>query len=271
MRVALEGVTGDGAADLRGRVPAQRAIAAIEDPEDGLVECPRPGELFAYAGHVTPGMSLPVRAAVAAAARSRGASSPHDEALAAVEAELAEMPEPSVDLADRRRRVAETRRAEEGLRERVARLAGRVEALRERDDPESAEEELAAATRELADAETERIAAEQSLARARREAAAVRDARERRLELADRRANLRQAARDALVAEHYDAFARAVRAVPGEGQPGDHPASYRGSTVTAALAVLRIGAPDAPVVLDCERFPSPSAAAACLDAAVLRV
>jgi hypothetical protein len=273
MKVALDAVSAGDAVDLRGRdVDPGRLLAAVEDSDDDFVDCPPPGPLHEYAGHVRPGMSVPVRAAVAAAARSLGAGSPVDEKLATVRAELVQMPEPSVDLAAQRRRVAETRQREEGLSERVARLAGRVETLRERDaDPAAAEQRLAEATRELADAETERVAAEQRLDRARREAAASRDVRERRLELADKRANLRRVAREHLASEHYDTFASAVRAVPGSGAPGSGPGEYDGDGVTAALAVARMGEMAAPVVLECGRFPSVKAAHACLGTPVLRV
>jgi hypothetical protein len=271
MKVALGGGHTGTAIDVPGADGA-RLAAAVADPADGLVECPEPGPAHEYAGHVRPGMAVPVRAAVAAAARSRGASTPFDRALAEVETALAGMPAPDVDLAAERRRLAAARETETELRDRVARLAGRVEVLRERDaDADDAERRLEAATRELTEAETERVAAEQSLDRARREAREVRDARERRLELEDRAGNLRRAARDHLAEEQYVAFAAAVRAVPGEATPGDAPTDYDGDAVTAALAVARMADTTAPVVLDCDRFDAAAVARERLDAAVIRV
>jgi hypothetical protein len=273
MRVALDGGRSGAALDLRESDPdPDRLVAAVREPDDGLVDCPEPGPAHEYAGYVHTDVSVPVRTAVAVAARTRGASAPQDEELGTVEAALAETPEPSVDLAEHRRRVAAARETEAGSRERVDRLAGRVAALREREaDTEVAEQRLAEAGRELAEAETERLAAEQALDRARRDARGDRDAGERRLELADRAANLRRAARDHLAERHYDAFGAALEAVPGDATAGDGHREYEGDDATAALAVARMAALDAPVVLACGRFGSARAARDCLDAPVLLV
>jgi len=274
MRVRVGCRTYEGTAlDLRdAAVSADALAAAIADPDDERVRCPPPGPAYEHVGVIDPELSLSLPAAVAAAARSTGATAPQDEALAAVRAELDSLTVPPVDLADARRAVAEARRDEAALREQVARLGGRVEARRAVDaGTDAVEADLRDAARRLSEAETERLATEQTLDRATAAARDARDARERRLELRDRADNLRRAARATRAARHYDAFAEAVRAVPGDAAPGAGPTEFEGDDVTAALGVARLADLDAPVVLACERFAGPAAASACLGASVVLV
>lgn len=275
MRLQVGGARLVGEAfDVPGADP-DRLLAAVRSPDDPLVACRSPGPLHRHVGHVHPERSLRVSAAVAAAARSLGARAPQDAEVAAVEAELRGIESAAPDLADARRRLAAAGADRDALRERVARLGGRLSALREADaDPEAiaaVESDLDEANRRLAEAETERVAAEQTLARVRAAARATRDERERRLELEDRAGNLRRAARRHLVEAHYERFAAATAAVPGDADPGTAPDEYRGPSTTAALALVRMGRVRAPVVLDVDCFPSASAARARLDAPVIRV
>lgn len=136
MQVTLGGASWTGpAVDLRGTgVPAAAVAAAVRgepaDP-DLSVTCAPPGPVHEHVGVLRSGPSLSLRAALAAAARSRGHRAPQDEALEAVRADLADLPSPDVDLASVRRRVAERGDEEAALRERAAALRGRVAALRE--------------------------------------------------------------------------------------------------------------------------------------------
>lgn len=192
------------------------------------------------------------------------------------------------------------------LRGRVQTLEGI-----ERGDEKLAEAqaELTETAAELSAAETERIAAEQRLDRAERVARDARDDRERRFRLQDRVANLERRARAALARELYPEFASAVRAAPAaeradggrecervdgeseaertdggpEGErvdggseversdPGDRPADYAGGSVTASLAIARIAAVQAPIVLTDRRFSDAETASAWLSAPVIRL
>jgi hypothetical protein len=250
------------------------AVEALPDGVLETVEAATPGPAHEYVGTIDGSDDPPLRAALAAAARSVGRTAPQDEAIAECEARLEEIAPPAVDVESARRRVAEAGERESRLQERVAQLRGRVQTLREFDRTaalEEAESELAAATAELTEVRTERIAAEQSLDRATSRARAARDVRERRLGLEDRLGNLRRRARAHLASDVYGEFAAALEAVPGEGSPGDVPGEYEGDGTTAALAVARVAALRAPVVVACGRFPAADAAAATLDAPVIRV
>jgi chromosome segregation ATPase len=277
MRLHWEGGTREGRAlDVAGVSP-ERLAAAVRDP-DGAVECPAPGPAHEYVGLIRADEALPLRAALAAAARSRRRRAPQDRALARLERARADLPdpgaaaEPEADLRAAREAVAAAGERAAELEERVARLAGRVEARRDLGEPvaeaQAALRETAAA---LSEARTERLAAEQRLDAVRERARTARDRRERRLRLADRIENRRRAARAHLAADLYGAFRAAAAAVPGTADPGTEPAEYRGDDATAALAVARVAALDAPVVVAVGRFPDAPAAADCLDAPVLRV
>lgn len=270
MRLRAEGVAREGPAvelsdtDLDPE-PVLRGIRGEPSPIE--VECPAPGPLHEFVGHVPPDANLRTRAALAAAARSRGAESARDPELRRLRGRLAAMDPDRVDTRGHRRRLAEAGDAVERLRERVARLQGRLRSRREAGEgTEEAERALAEAARELSEAETERAAAEQALERARRRRRAARDAREERLRLQDRIGNLRRAARAELADRLADEFRAATRALPGgEGVGTDADA------VTRALATVRVGEPSAPVVLSCRRFPSAAGAADALSARVVRL
>jgi len=274
------------AVDCSDLLPAaDRVVAAVRDEtadrSDSAplsVTCPTAGPVHDHVGLVSPSMTLRTRTALAAAARSRGVGTPVDDGLAAARAALADVQVPATpDLERARRRLAGTESAVDECRERVATLRGRIQARRE-DGRETTglEGELAEATAELSEHETERAAAREALSMARREARASRDARERRRRLEDRLANLKRTARDHLVEAVRDRYAAAVTAAPGEARPADDgsPADadpFAVDDVTAALAVARVADVRAPVVLACDRFADPAAAAAWLDAPVIRV
>jgi hypothetical protein len=265
----------------RGLDPDRVAAAAREqsrttDGEVGpgsgpVVDCPPPRAVHRRVGFVRPSMCVRVRTALAAAARSRGGEAPQDEALAEVRAELSDLTVPAPpDLDGPRERLAGTDDAVDRIRERVAALRGRVQAGREAGrDVSDIEAELVEATRELSERETERAAAREAVERAERLARESRDARERRRRLEDRRANLRRRARAHLVERIREEYERALAAVPGGSDAVADPFAVEG--VTAALAVGRVAEFRAPVVVACDRFGSPDAAAEWLDATVLRV
>ncbi|NEU58414.1 hypothetical protein [Halorussus sp. MSC15.2] len=229
------------------------------------IDCPDPGPVHDHVGVIRAEMDLSVRPALAAAARTRGHTAPQADELAAVRDRRDALDVPELDLERARRRVADANDATEEMRERVATLRGRVQALRDADaDPTDAEADLAEATRRLSEVQTERIAAEQALTEARERARANRQRRRERLRLADRADNLRRAAREHLADEVRSAFADARDAVP-DGDIGE--------SVESALAVARVAAYDAPVVLARETDPFESAAEAAewLDGPVIRL
>ncbi|WP_459193584.1 DUF7856 family protein [Halosimplex sp. J119] len=277
---------GDGerrTADLRDRdIDPERLVTVIRgegtvdeessDEETLRVECPSPRRVHDHVGCLQPSMTLRVRTALAAAARSRGGEAPQDDELASVREQLSELTVPSSpDVQSPRERLAGTDAAVDRIRERVAALRGRVQAGREAGrDVSDLEAELAEATRELSEYETERAAAREALERAERQARESRDARERRRRLEDRRANLERSARAHLVGrirEEYEAAVAEVPEAPTDGS--DDP--FEVDDVTAALAVGRVAALRAPVVLACDRFESVGAAAEWFDAPIVRV
>jgi len=236
-----------------------------------VVDAPTPTELFDHVGHIHPEMGLRTRTALARAARTRGLETPEDEALERAIEERAEVPPPEDGdgLAAARETVAELRAETDRLRERVATLRGRLQEAREQGRETTAPaSDLEAAIRELSEAETERAAARQRLERARQETRARRARHEQLRRLDDRIANHRRAARAYLVDQMAEAFAAAVATVPW-CDPGDDP--FAAGPVSAGLAIARLGASDAPVVLDCDRFASAAAAADWLGRPVLKV
>lgn len=147
--------------------------------------------------------------------------------------------------------------------------------------------------------ETELVAAEQALARARQRAQAARDARSRRLELEDHVGRLERTVRaellDAIQPTFLDAIdvitghtccrprsrvddsTLAVPANPGadgnldgDDRTGSDRACRAGAdAVTAALAVTRVAAIDAPIVLGTDRFQDPDVARELVGAPVI--
>lgn len=268
MNVDLPGATCERrAVDLRGTDRGRADVRAAIRGEAAWLDAPSPGPLFERVGVVAPQTAVGRREALAAAARSRGLTAPQDDRRRAVRERLAdvEVDLERIDTESLRRELAEASAETDRLRERVARLQGRVRAERAGDGSESAEAALADAVRELSERETELTAAEQALGRARERRREHRDARERRRRLEDRAANLDRAARRHLAGELREEYREAVAALPGAPEPDG------ADRVATALAAYRVGEPDAPVVLACDRLPGPAAAADWLDAPVLRL
>lgn len=261
------------ALDLRGEsVEPGRILDAIGDAASDLVSCPSPGRVHSFVGRIAPGMHLSLRSALAAAARSRGQRSSHAETITSLDRAIEAVAVEPVDLVAVRRRAAEAGADVATLRERVAHLRGRLQAERESGgDVEEARSALREAIATLAEAETEELAAEQALADAEREARAVRDRRDRRLKLVDERDNLSRRARSELATRTYPQFRRALDALPVTARAGEGPDDYDGDPVAAALAVARIAAVRAPVVLVDAPFADAVAARAALDAPVVLV
>lgn len=283
VRVRADGAVRTGRAldltdlDVDGRALV-RAVREPAEPEDDgsagpVVRCPEPTAVHRYVGHVHPGMGLPVRAALAAAARARGERAPQDGEIADLHAELDAIEPPAVELGPARRRLAGLDGPEIArLREEVAARRGALEARAALDAPVSpAEAALREAAGRLADRETDRHAARQALQAARERARASRDRRERRLRLEDRLGNRERAAREHLAGALRAEFAAALEAVPGDGRLPGRPASYEGPPDVAALAVARLAPVRAPLVLEVDRFATAADAAARLDAPVVLV
>lgn len=226
------------------------------------LDCPAPGTLHRFVGHLDGRPIRSRRRLLALTARSRGATAPQDDAIRDLRDRLADCSPPTLDCSGLRRRVAEVGQRESDLRERAATLRGELTARQEVGaDTDEVAAELADVTAELAEVETDRIAAAQALAEAERRARAARDERERRLELQDALANRRRAARAHLADRVAGAVADATETVPG--RPGD--------PTTTRLAVIRVAEVEAPVVLEVDRFDGAEHASRVLDAPVLRV
>lgn len=270
----------------RAGAVAVRDSGAIDDRRTASrrlrVDCAAPGVAHDHVGLICATTELDFRPALADVARSWGETAPQHSRLQRIESRLAAIEVPTEETRTARRAVAAADADEQRLRESVAELRGRVQTLRDT-APDSqqlaeAEAELENTVKGLSEAETDRLAAEQRLARAERAARQARDTRERRLRLEDRAANLRRAARSALARRAYPAFRDAVAALPGsndrlhpETEREEPPEQYAGNPTAAALALGRIAAVDAPIVLANTQFPSVPAAATWLDAPVVAV
>jgi hypothetical protein len=235
-----------------------------------------PGPAHEYVGCIRPEMGLRTRTALAAAARSRGLETPHDDALAAARERLAALdagnergPGTAGERTEHRQAAAEATGETEQLREAVAAARGRLEARREQGlDPTPAAEELAAAIERLSEAETEAAAARQRLGVVRERTREHRNTREERFRLEERVANLERSVRTHRREQVTDEYVTALEAVPGTGGVEE---PYEVAPVSGALAVARVAELSAPVVLACERFESAESAADWLDTPVIQV
>lgn len=271
MQLEIEGECYTGrAVDLREQsVDRDALVAAIRDqPSPYTVGCPTPGPVHQRAGILVPEMGLKVRTALAAAARSRGIETTHDDRIDRLADELEELSEPIDD--DRPQAQGPPPDDVAKLRERAAELRGQVKALEAGGaDPTDTRASLRETAARLSELETQRIADEQTRERTRE----LRDRRERRLRIEDKLANARRDARAALVDAVRDEYASAVREIH-DVTPED---PFEIAPPLAALAVLRIAQVRAPIVLDIglpiatDRFATPAAAAGWLDAPVVRL
>ena len=266
MRLRLDDVERTGPAiDARSLdIDARRLLAAIETSDASIVSCPRPGPVFEHVGCVGPTTTITRRSAIAAAARSRGRTSSVDDEIRDCRDALAAIDVPTADVPSALAAVADAGDAVDSLRDHVARLGGVVAASDT--DPArvaSAQASLREAAAELAAAETAHHAARQELARERDRQRAANDARERRLAIEDRLANLRRTARRELAGRDGARIRRALDAVP------DWPRA--GEDARLALAIARTAAVRAPVVVDAGPFRTPGQARACLAAPVVLV
>ncbi|UWG49357.1 Uncharacterized protein AArcCO_0025 [Halalkaliarchaeum sp. AArc-CO] len=195
-----------------------------------------------------------VRRLVAAAARTRGLTTTHDDVIRDLEAELSsiELPDPERELEAAKRKIVEVSRNEAELRERIAALRGRLRTERELgESTEETTEALEAAVAELSEASTERIAAEQALEAAKRDARKARSVRNRRLKLQDRLENRRREARatlaDALSEEFHAARKRAGSLVDGDSN-GTIGSEFGGTA--SQLAAVALADLEVPIVVD---------------------
>ncbi len=230
-----------------------------------------PHDVHEYVGCLHSGRGLRVKTALASAARARGHVTPYDDQLAETRRALAAVETETVDASDQRRDLAEARTETDRLREQVAALRGRLDARREQDLPtDQTRDELHAAIRALSEAETDTAAARQRLERERERGRDVRDDLTRRFRLEDEVGNLERRARAHLVEQVQSVYESALVAVPNgpDAVPAD---PFDVDSLTGGLAVARVAAPDAPVVLSCDRFDSARAASAWLDAPALVV
>lgn len=258
------------ALDLREQsVDRAALVAAIrDDPSPYTVECPQPGPVHDRAGVLVPEMGLETKTALAAAARSRGIETDHDDRIERLADDLAAL---TASIEDDHSPASGPPPGDVArLRERTAELRGQVSALEAADaDPTDARARLRETAARLSELETRRIAAEQTRERTRE----LRDRRERRLRLEDRLANARRDARAALVEAVRVEYAAAVDAV-SVADPAD---PFDAPPPSAALAVLRVADVRAPVVLDvalpdaAEWVTTPDTLASWLDAPVLRL
>ena len=219
--------------------------------------------LYEHVRVVAPGMSLPRREALVAAARLRGVETSVDAELSSLADELDSLAESVPSRVEARRRVAETAEDLDAKRERVATLRGRMRETK----TENLESEYRSAIRALSEAETEHAAAREALEDARKRARAARDSRDRRLRLEDRADNLRRRARRELLEGVRPKADRAASKVPGN----DATRFEDSDGVSAALALVRIARIRRPVVVACGRFPDRDTAERWLEAPVYRI
>lgn len=268
MKVWIDGTTYRGrAVDLRARDIDGRTVAAAVRGARRYppVDAAAPSRVYDYAGHVHAEMGLRARTALAAAARSRGHRTAHDEEIARLQAALSDTAPSSPSIGQPSAPVSDDAVAE--LREAVAKHRGRVQARETLDrDASGARSDLRETAARLTERETEQTATTQARERRRERARAYRDEAAERRRLADRLANSRRDARAELVESVADQFRDAVGDAPGP-TPAD---PFDADAVTAALAVLRVARTDAPVVVAVDRFGDPAAAADWLDAPVVR-
>lgn len=262
------------AIDVHQSIPPSRVAAAVlteaSDPDAQVsVTSPDPPPLYEHVGCLRPEMGLRTRTALARAARTLGRSTPYDDELSAARESLADLAATDEHGPDGRQSVAAAETETERLRERVATARGRLIARRENGlDTTPAAEALADAITDLSEAETREAAARQSLERDRESRRARRDRQERRFRLEDRVANLERKARATLVDEVRERYEDALETLPGAVH-GDDPLAV--DPIPAALAIVRIAATPAPVVVALDRFDSARAAHEWLDAPVLHV
>lgn len=263
-------VTLDDGVDPETVARAVREGTANDGAVTVTVSAREPHPVHERVGCLHPGTSLRVRTALAAAARARGWTTPHDAELGRAREALAAVEPGEVATEDARRAVASATESTDRLRERVAAARGRLRARSDHGlDERPARERLEDAARELSEAETSAAATRQTLDRRRREAESVRDTLDERLRLEDEVANLERRARATLVERARDAYAAAVGAVPGgPADPGD---PFGVDPLTAGLAVARVADFDAPVVLACGRFEGARAASRWLGAPVVQI
>lgn len=257
-------------------VEAKRVFAAIkqrtqtdcEATRSVVLDCEPPTAVHDHVGHIHPEMELRPRTALAAAGRSRGLETPHDDEIEGIEEELESVSVEETDLQAHRREQADEREELRKIQEAVATTRGRLAACRERGlETDELETRLEEQIRQLAQVQTTATAATQSHERARERAQAHRDRRERQLRLEDRLANRRRDARRWLVEELEDEFAETLRAL--SGGPVDDPFDCR--PPVAGLAIAEIAEYTAPIVLETDHFESATAAREFLGGPVVRV
>lgn len=266
MRLRLPNVERTGPAiDARALdIDPHRLLAEIRNTHSDVVSCPEPRPVLEHVGHIEPITTVTRRTAIAAAARSRGQASSLDDAIRDCRRKLGTVDVPAADVPAALESVANAAENVDSLRDRVARLGGVVAASDT--DPEqdaATRSSLRDAAAELAAAETAHHAARQELARERDRQRAANDARERRLALEDRLANLRRAARRELAERNTARTRRALDALP----------QWPEATADArlALAIARTAAVRAPIVVEAGPFRTPGQARACLAAPVILV
>lgn len=271
MRIRTEGTELVGQAlDLRDvAIEPRRLVEAIREPAGPMVTAAPPGPLHDRVGLLHPELELGFRSALAAAGRSIGLEAPQAAAIADLDRQIEAIDPDTPDLRAARRRAAAAGEDVSSLKDRVERTSGRLEERRAADrSTDDLEAKLADLTRKLTEAETEAIAAREALSRAQAAAASARDQRERRLALVDRRENRRREARNWFLAALAEPFERALSALPIDVEP-DPPAAFDGPAFVAALAIARIGAIDAPVVVAEGPFETAIAARAALNTPVV--
>lgn len=240
---------------------ADEILHEIHDPTSDIVACPRPGPVHEGIGVIAPETTVTRRRVLATVARSRGMTSSQDEEIRRIEESLAAIDPPMADIPGALDAVADARRDVDGLRDRVARLGGRVAAEPDPESESDAQAELRATAGRLAEAETAHHAATQELARERDRQREANDARERRLRLQDRLENRRRDAHEELASGESERVRRAQEGLP----------EWPGATDDArlALAAVRVGQIQAPVVISGGPFRTPMQARAALAAPVV--
>lgn len=248
--------------------------SAASDSEAAVaVSAATPQPIHDNVGYLHHGIGLRIRTALARAGRSRGLTTPYDEALRDRRNELNSFTDHCDPVEPYRRKLAETREETETLREEVAAARGRLQAEQEGEsEPTDTASALENAIRRLSEVETSAVAARQQLERARTNAREQRDRRERKRELEDKIANLERRARSHLVETLRNEYETALSQVPEHTnipQTANDP--FAAESLPAALAIARVADLSAPLVLACDCFESARTASEWLDVSVLQI
>lgn len=231
-----------------------------------------PQPVHDHVGYLHPEMGVRTRTALARAGRSRGMRTPFDDELetvrdelSALDAKLDDLPAPSGD--SRRQTAADTSETVQELQEDVAAARGRLQVCRDNDlETAEAAADLETAIRTLSEERTSQTAAHEALDVIEEAQRERREILEKRFRLEDRKANLEREARAHLVDSLREQYIETFEQLPVTPTGVD---PFAANPLDAGIAIARLAALQAPVVISCDRFDGPDHAHSMLDAPIV--